>query len=420
MFHCFDKVRKCFLIFLFFIFIYPLQLTFFPAISSRVFLGLCGIVLLSISTLENRNTLPEINIKRRWVILCISLSFIFMVSLLTNTINTTSESYFLLYPFSMLMIFSASYVVTRRMNIIYHQVSFNQVSLYIVGAITLQMIITMLMFIFPALKEVLLGILTENSRLEISMESDEQVRIIGFGSQFFAAGIVNCFGLILAGIQIKYSIAHINFYKFSFILISLVGTIMSRTTLVGVLIAIVILSYKVPIHSLLIKVLKYIIFISAFIAAVVYLLPPAIFDNVATIFRFGFEMFYNYFDKGELASESTNQLLDMYDTYPQSIKTWIVGDGYYINPFDPTLYYMHTDVGYARLLFYFGIIGLSAYFCYQFFLIKAAYKCSGMNDRLFLVSVIVLLLALNFKGMTDITPLVCLFLFCCPKMLPHD
>ena len=52
--------------------------------------------------------------------------------------------------------------------------------------------------------------------------------------------------------------------------------------------------------------------------------------------------------------------------WPQSFRTWIIGDGIFFSAQDfPDIlgkaqagFYMHTDIGYLRYIFYFGIIGL--------------------------------------------------------------
>lgn len=60
--------------------------------------------------------------------------------------------------------------------------------------------------------------------------------------------------------------------------------------------------------------------------------------------------------------------------FPDNLKTWIIGDGYFSNPYntDPFYigtrsrgYYMGTDVGYLRFIFYFGLIGLSAFIAFS-------------------------------------------------------
>ena len=52
--------------------------------------------------------------------------------------------------------------------------------------------------------------------------------------------------------------------------------------------------------------------------------------------------------------------------WPESLKTWLIGDGFFDNPMDiPDRFgqvyngfYKHTDIGYLRYIFYFGVIGL--------------------------------------------------------------
>ena len=59
--------------------------------------------------------------------------------------------------------------------------------------------------------------------------------------------------------------------------------------------------------------------------------------------------------------------------FPDNLKTWLIGNGYFENPYwsDPYYvgrkfagYYMQTDIGYCRFLFYFGIFGLLAFIAY--------------------------------------------------------
>ena len=64
--------------------------------------------------------------------------------------------------------------------------------------------------------------------------------------------------------------------------------------------------------------------------------------------------------------------------FPDNLKTWLIGDAYAANPsdsqgewFDPYYigpsfhgFYMQTDIGYCRYIFYFGVIGLLLYMGY--------------------------------------------------------
>ena len=71
----------------------------------------------------------------------------------------------------------------------------------------------------------------------------------------------------------------------------------------------------------------------------------------AKVVMWAFEMFINYGSDAGLSSASTDRLKEMY-VYPTSLKTYLIGDGLF-NLKDH--YYMETDVGYLRLLFYGGI-----------------------------------------------------------------
>jgi O-antigen ligase len=52
--------------------------------------------------------------------------------------------------------------------------------------------------------------------------------------------------------------------------------------------------------------------------------------------------------------------------FPDNMKTWIIGDGYGANPYNDPYYigpayhgfYMGTDIGYLRFIFFFGILGM--------------------------------------------------------------
>jgi len=408
-----NVIKKGSLCILFFIYIYPLNFNLIPFTSTRIIIGTIGIFLLIINGLTI-SFKKIILIKKGWLYILLSLLTIFIIAISTNFINSTKETYFLTYPFSIIALLCASYTLTRAVKAVYRKITFDIIAHYIVISVEIQMIITVLMFIFPLMRDFLLGI-TNNSVLEIAINSNKQIRIIGFGSQFFDAGIVNCFALILITILIKHKIhktKKASSLPLVFVLIAIVGTIMARTTLIGIFLSFAILLYKPKIIKFKPITFKPLIILTTVIALIVYFIPSSILENINTASRFGFEIFYNYFEKGELNSESTNQLLDMYNTYPQNLKTWLIGDGFYANPLDPTLYYMNIDVGYARLLFYFGIIGLFAYLFFQFTIIKYANKVTANGFSLFFFTIGILILILNFKGMTDLTSLVILFIFC--------
>lgn len=140
-------------------------------------------------------------------------------------------------------------------------------------------------------------------------------------------------------------------------------------------------------------------------------------------FRFGFEGFFSLAEKGEWQTHS-NDILKKMIVWPNNLKTWIIGDGYLNNPADKSLntydpyfvgkfhgFYMDTDIGYLRYIFYFGLIGLITF---SIFFIKAC----GLLIRKFPAFkwMFIIVLAVNFiqwfKVSTDLfvvfAPFLCL------------
>ena len=93
--------------------------------------------------------------------------------------------------------------------------------------------------------------------------------------------------------------------------------------------------------------------------------------------------------------------------FPENIKTWIIGDGFWANP-SGSGYYMHTDVGYLRLIYYFGLVGLFVYLLMQFVAIRTVFKNYNLSI-IFYLTVFTYLLILNLKGFADLLSFMFLF-----------
>ena len=99
--------------------------------------------------------------------------------------------------------------------------------------------------------------------------------------------------------------------------------------------------------------------------------------------------------------------------FPDNLKTWLIGDGYFGTPDDDpnylgasmSGYYMGTDVGYLRFIFYFGIFGLLAFSLFIIYCGKVCYKYYT-ECRLLVLAFIALHFAIWFKVATD-----CFFVF---------
>lgn len=138
------------------------------------------------------------------------------------------------------------------------------------------------------------------------------------------------------------------------------------------------------------------------VAAFVYL-----FAENEVLIEWVFELFINLGDSGTIESASTNQLKEMY-VFPDNIKTWIIGDGLSVS--SDGGFYMGTDVGYVRSLFYWGIFGTAAYYIIQYLCYKNIVRL-GIDDsaRTYILFILIWLLIYSFKDFYSIDKFLVLF-----------
>ncbi|MCF0177527.1 MAG: hypothetical protein HUJ90_02785, partial [Bacteroidales bacterium] len=211
------------------------------------------------------------------------------------------------------------------------------------------------------------------------------------------------------------------FYLISWAIILVVGSMIARTTSVGGIISTLLfitsglfLNTPSKIRRTVLISFSYLLIIFVPICTHLYRTNKEFNENL----RFGFEGIFNFVENGRLETSSSNKLKTMY-VFPENTKTWLIGDGYFEQQkYDPyytgrdwVLFYMGTDVGYCRFIFYFGLIGLAAFV--YFFLIVCRSCIKGFRQYqwtfvfLFLLNLIIWL-----KVSTDIylvfAPFICM------------
>jgi hypothetical protein len=199
--------------------------------------------------------------------------------------------------------------------------------------------------------------------------------------------------------------------------IAVAGNMIARTTTVGMLLALVYIFYKLTRKGsengkLIYWILGLSLLMIPFLV-VSYNNDP----EFKKLIRFGFEGFVSIFEKGEWYTTSNESLANMI-VFPDNVKTWLIGDGYFDNPAttDPYFigevkggFYMGTDIGYLRFIFYCGAIGLITFIIY---FIKVTQTCINRFAKykvLFLMFLAVNMLVW-LKVSTDIFLVFALFL----------
>lgn len=292
--------------------------------------------------------------------------------------NGTSDYTYVGYIFSMLVWLAGAYTFVSYLKFAGFRVNVENIALFLMAIGVMQCILALLISRYPVVEEmfVRLRLLTEGD-IAYARRMD---RLFGVGCSYDPGGIRLGGILILAGVCFrdfvnghkKYPMA-ILLYLTAFILITVVGSMISRTTSVGALIALgyyfVWIFFDKKNSKLSIKYLLSGLMIGVVVVTILYITD----DQFKRDFRFGFEGFVSLVEKGSWEVESNDRLKDMY-VFPDNLHTWVIGDGYFDSTdFDQYYigkrykdYYKSTDVGYLRFIYYGGLIFLIsfiAFFC---------------------------------------------------------
>lgn len=349
-------------------FFFPFEFRALPGINTKMAMaavGLCVYLIrlgLGKSGMFNKDTVVL-------SLIALGVSFISFISVIYNN---TSDYAYVTYLVSMWVWIGAAYLLICCIRSVHGGIFVQLIGNYLITVCVLQCIMALLIDSSPVIKQVVDSYINQGHEF-----FDEVHRLYGIGAALDVAG--SRFASVL--IIIAFCMAEANDTKYrkklwlylgAFVWIGIVGNMIARTTTVGLILAVFYLIYKTKIYTF--RVLsKYrrlwvgcgCIFVLA-IPIVVYLYEAN--PNFQMNLRFAFEGFFSLVEEGRWEVSSNEKLKGMY-VFPEMFKTWVIGDGYFENPIstDPYFtgieragFYMGTDVGYLRFIFYFGLIGLLA------------------------------------------------------------
>lgn len=392
-------------------FCFPVELRILPAVNTKMGLALIGCVIVGCQMAKRR--FPAVD--RQLFIISVwalSVSFITFASM---TYNETADSTYLTYIVSMYVWLIAAYAVACFIRWVHGKYTLTLLSNYLIVVCVFQCFLALAIDQYQSVKTLVHKIMLQSDWV------DNVNRLYGFGALLDTAGIRFSITLVLLAYLLKNAYPnklqkYIPLYLVAFLILTIVGNMIARTTSVGVVLAIVYLLYSsknTPALKITWTWLAALVLVVVPVTIYFYHTNPAIHKNL----RFAFEGFFNLFEKGEWSIASNEKLKTMY-VYPETVKTWIIGDGYMENPSsDPYYtgriysgYYKDTDVGYLRFIFYFGITGL---LLFSGFILQVGKSCIQKFPQH--KQLIVLLLMVNFivwfKVSTDIFLIFALLLF---------
>lgn len=400
-------------------FFFPFFFTFLPSVNTKMILAALGLITFVIDRSNNHTQFFE-NKLFRISIGALGVSF---CSFLSMTINNTPDNSYLSYIISMWVWLFAAYFCVYLMRQVHGEVSVETIGCYLVVVALSQCTLGLLINYFPFINNAVNSIVT-GEKYMIGIEG----RIHGIGCALdVGGGRLGAILIILAYVILQSIKRQKSWWVFtgllgSFFYILVIGNMIGRTTTVGAAIAIAYLIFSLcsdrkiettSIRSFL-SIAGLVVIIGVIICVGLYNVSP----EMHKLLRFGFEAFFNYFEHGTFETNSTN-MLSKGMIFPDNFRTWIIGDGYmasgsndpyYIGPTDYG-FYMNTDAGYSRFIFYFGLIGLSSFIL--FFVMVCNACINGIEEiRLLFIAILILGLCIWIKVSTDLflvfAPFLCI------------
>ena len=366
------------ILFLFlFLYIYNIVFIFFPgSLNSRSFIGVLGFIYMLLVTRKIDKSFFNSILLYFFLIICTSIIIILNIS--------KNADYWLLQHLiiSLIYLIGAYFLCVSFTK----KVSFSSFIYIIVLAILFHNLIAFIAMISHGfLQDMIFSIQKLDSEIFFELK-DGYTRAIGFGvGNFFMGGVTSGLGIIFS--FFLYKIKRISIFKLVFFvsLIFITGIFIARTTMIG-LIGVLLLfeDFKKDLHKI-IKVFS--VFILSAILLFMYIIN---FLKDIINLNWAFELFFAY-QEGNIETGSTNELKEMY-VFPNNLR-----------------YYMGTDVGFLRLLFFGGIFFTIVFFICQFILSYIIIKRD--KDLKYLIILINLYsLLLNFKGFTNLNYILFLIL----------
>ncbi len=395
--------------------LFPATFTFFPVVNTKMVLAIFGFFLY----LYDRNRFNQSEFPQGFVTAFIWAVVVSFIGFFSTIINDAGDYTYATYVVSMLVWCASSYVAVRVIMVTEGECNVRVVANYIIGVCVAQCILAMAIKYVPWVGGIV-------DSLSTDYYARDHGRLYGFSCSLdvagtrFASCLVMLSVLIVSELKTGITRAAI-FYFIAMVVIVVIGNMIARTTIIGVIFLIAYWIYvsvrKKENSGFRVELLWRSLIIVSIIAVGITVYQYNTDKNVQEDIRFAFEGFFSLVEKGEWQTTSNDRLATMV-VFPETLKTWIIGDGYFNNPLDENpyfigkgigSYYMNTDIGYLRFIFYFGLIGTAA-FCIYFWQVAKVCATRFVNYKAMFYMLLLLCYAIWFKVSTDIFVVFSFFL----------
>lgn len=382
-------LERFLLLLIFFYYIYPQALNTFGS-SFIILPGILGLGLYAYHKFPFKEVI--------YLVLAY-LSFAFIV-FITSYINMVNEVFLFGYTKSQIAWFFSAYLIMFLLFKIHKNPSSITIASYITSAVILQCICTVLMNFNPSVKEFLTALELQAEVTESLRDEVEGTRLVGYGIGFFGAGFIAGYGLIFTMFiitQAKLKKKGVLLLSMLYVFIFYIGVLSARTTIVGAAMSIVLLlifyfrDYKKLKRRMSIMLISFVLLIILG-SSIIYAYFPS-------MTSWAFELFTNLSQKGTLETKSSSGLEEMF-YFPEDFHTLMFGTS--------NMGFWGNDVGYTRVVFYCGIIGMIVFYSYAMIIALISFT-KDWSTNILLTIIVIYGLALNVKGFTDMHSILYLF-----------
>lgn len=402
---------------------FPFWFTALPAVNTKQIMAIVGVIAWGVHLSINRSA----SLGRELLPLSLFAMAFSLACFFSVTYNSTSDYAYATYIVSMWIWLAGAYGVCWIIRMVHDSVSLRTMSHYLIAVCMIQCALALFIDNSPAFKDFVDAHIIQGQEFLVQVK-----RLYGIGAMLDTAGIRFSIVLILIAHLLtsgkdKDNKVLIILYLLAFATITVIGNIIARTTLTGVILSLLYLAYRqLPVWKERAFGTKELL-VGLLVIACVCIPMVTYFYNTNAAFhknlRFGFEGFFNLIENGKWEVGSNEQLKAMI-VFPKTLKTWLIGDGYFNNPIavDPYFtgtitrgYYMGTDIGYLRFIFYCGAIGLLAFSLY---ICKAVEICIHRfpTGKMMILFLGILNFVVWFKVSTDIFLIFALLLVAEPEV----
>ena len=395
---------------------FPFEFVFLPGVNTKMAMAAIGLVILGFELPRQKESI----IRSDLLVLSFIAAIVSLICYFAIVYNNTNDYTYVTYIVSMWVWLGGAYTAIKCIKALHGNVTVKLVCNYLIGVCVAQCISALLIDIYEPVRTFVNSIVAGFDFVDVST-MNEAGRLYGIGASLDVAGTRFAAVLLMIAYWVQKDTKNQVWYLLAFMTIAVVGNMIGRTTTVGMLMGICYWIYnsmynKNNAEDEIAKFWKTLLWVAlGFIPFIVfcYTSVPEMYGNI----RFAFEGFFSLVEKGSWDVHSNNILKNMI-VLPETMKTWVIGDGYLENPYhrDPYYlgpafggYYMATDIGYLRFIFYMGLTGLIT-FCYFFYRVGKNCMDRFSQHKIMFLMILVLHFAIWCKVSTDIFLVFALFL----------